>query len=212
MLKFAVNRAFPQLQEAVSRMLDAINDLVKSNPNVTEPIKMYLAGGMAMNFYCGTRYTEDVDAFFSRRILIPNDMAVTYKREDGKDGLIYFDTQYNSTLGLLHENAEDDAILCGGIGNESRLIHLYLLSPIDLAVSKISRFTDQDRDDILDLAKAGLIDAESLRIRAEDALLDYVGNIVSVRNSIAIICNEVALIDTCKVCHAVPCVCPQPKG
>ena len=66
------NCAFPQLQEAVSKMLDAINDLIKSNSNITVPIKMYLAGGMAMNFYCGTRYTEHVDAFFSRRKTCPS--------------------------------------------------------------------------------------------------------------------------------------------
>ena len=27
---------------------------------------MILAGGMAVNYYCGTRYTEDVDAVFSK--------------------------------------------------------------------------------------------------------------------------------------------------
>jgi Nucleotidyltransferase of unknown function (DUF6036) len=191
------NRSYPHLENAVSKMLDKINDLIKFN--VKEPVKMYLAGGMAMNFYCGTRYTEDVDAFFSRRILIPNDMTIPYKRPDEKDGLIYFDTQYNPTFGLLHEHAEDDAVFWAGIGNENRMVHLYLLSPVDLAVSKISRFSDQDQEDIIELAKAGLINAESLRSRAEVAIIDYIGNVENVKNSINIICDEIQNISTLKL-------------
>lgn len=185
------SRAFRELEQAVRKMLDRIDDLIRSGPDLQEPIRMYLAGGLAMNFYCGARYTEDVDAFFSRRLLLPNDLGVAYVRQDGEPGFLYFDTQYNPTLGLLHEDAEDDALYWNGVGNEDRLLHLYLLSPVDLAVSKISRFTDQDRDDILELARAGLIDAESLRERAEEALSYYVGNIEVVRNSIALMVNQV---------------------
>jgi hypothetical protein len=61
--------------------------------------------------------------------------------------------------------------------------------PIDLAVSKLSRFADQDREDILLLAREGLIDSASLRKRAEEALAGYVGDLNSVRNSIAIACR-----------------------
>jgi hypothetical protein len=30
-----------------------------------EPVAMFIAGGVAMNYYYGSRYTEEVDASFS---------------------------------------------------------------------------------------------------------------------------------------------------
>ena len=79
----------------------------------------------------------------------------------------------------------------------------YLLSPIDLAGSKLSRFTGQDRDDILDLAKSGLINAESLKARAENSLVDYIANIINAQNSIVMIFSVSASIDTSKDCYAL---------
>ena len=64
-----------------------------------------------------------------------------------------------------------------------------VLAPIDPAVPKLSRFADQDGEDILLLAKQGLIDSAALRKRAEQALGGYVGDLNSVRNSIAIACR-----------------------
>lgn len=64
-----------------------------------------------------------------------------------------------------------------------------MLSPIDLAVAKLSRFADQDREDILLLAREGLIAPASLRKRAEEALGGYVGDLSLVRNSIEIACR-----------------------
>jgi hypothetical protein len=68
-------------------------------------------------------------------------------------------------------------------------IDVRVLAPVDLAVSKLSRFADQDREDILLLAREGLIDPASLRKRAEQALAGYVGDLNSVRNSIDIACR-----------------------
>lgn len=51
---------------------------------------MILAGGMAMNYYSGTRYTEDVGAVFSRKILLPyEDLPANYTKEDDSEGFIY---------------------------------------------------------------------------------------------------------------------------
>lgn len=155
---------------------------------------MYLAGGMAVNYYCGTRYTEDVDASFSRRVLFSeNEVVADYVRSDGKKSFIYLDTNYNPTFALMHENFEDDA-LPWRPEVTTGLLNLKILSPVDLAVSKLSRFSERDREDIKALAMEGLITDTALRERAEEALLDYVGNLVSVKNSIQIACEDVKRI------------------
>ena len=64
--------------------------------------------------------------------------------------------------------------------------------PLDLAVSKISRFAEQDRADITALARRGLIGEASLRRRALEALTYYVGNLDSVKTSIDLACDLVA--------------------
>ena len=48
-------------------------------------------------------------------------------------------------------------------GVESGTLEVRLLSPLDLAVSKIGRFGERDRGDIAALAENGLIRAEDLR-------------------------------------------------
>jgi hypothetical protein len=99
---------------------------------------------------------------------------------------------YNPTFGLLHENHDRDAVEWTGIGNEKRKIHLYVLSPVDLAVTKISRYSPQDREDILALASAGLFSADPLRDRAIEALGDYIGDRAPVMTSIELICRQIS--------------------
>jgi Nucleotidyltransferase of unknown function (DUF6036) len=66
-----------------------------------------------------------------------------------------------------------------------------LLSPLDLAVSKIARLSDQDRDDIAALARREMISATALRTRAEEALAGYIGDLNRLRTSIDIAVNIV---------------------
>lgn len=58
------------------------------------------------------------------------------------------------------------------------------MSPVDLAVSKISRFSSHDRDDITALATQGLIKAVALRRRAQQAVENYAGNLDTLKGSI----------------------------
>lgn len=66
-----MTKAYPELAEALAEMLDKIDAVLQSGGYRGEPVKMYLAGGMAVNYWCGSRYTEDVDASFSKRVLLP---------------------------------------------------------------------------------------------------------------------------------------------
>lgn len=154
-----------------------------------EPIAMYLAGGAAMHFYTGSRMTDDVDAVFNTRLLIPADLAVIYRDAEGNARSVFFDVNYNETFALMHEDAHEDAMHLPLKGIPGARI--FVLQPVDLAVSKLARFADVDRKDILELARNGLITVRSLRERAEAALSHYVGNPIPARTSIDLACRDI---------------------
>lgn len=169
------NKGDIQLRQAVGEIVHRISD---SLPVLKEPIKMFLAGGMAVNFYTGLRPTVDVDASFSHRILLPKaeDLIVSLDAVDGKAKTVYFDMNYNISFALMHPDFEKDAYKV--VGNEftDSKIELRILSPVDLAVSKVARFEGNDKEDIAELARCRLITPETLQVRAMDALGYYVGN------------------------------------
>jgi hypothetical protein len=156
------------------------------------PVKMYVAGGAALHFYTGERVSRDVDAVFSQRIALPEDLDIAYVDADGAARLLYFDRQYNDSLSLMHEDAQDDSVALSLDGIDAKLLDVRLLSPLDLAVSKLSRFSSQDRSDIVSLARKRLITSSALRERAEQALVAYVGAIERVQGSIDLAARLVA--------------------
>jgi hypothetical protein len=189
-------KAFPELAAALAAILDRLDASLRSSGYAGPPIDMFLAGGLAVNFYCGTRYTEDVDASFSRRIILPKNLEVTYRAPGGKERFIYFDENYNTSFALLHDDFEIDSLPWPGIGNEQRLVHLKVLSAVDLAVSKVARFSTQDRDDIRALASEHLFDAGQFRQRALEASGNFIGNKLSLQTSIELARGDIMSIQT----------------
>ena len=172
--------------DAFKTMVGRIDDSIKASGNrkLALPVRMYVAGGAASHFYTARRMTDDVDATFSHRMLLPEDLDISYRDADGKARLLYFDRQYNDTFGLLHENAHKDSIPLKIDGIDSKVIEVRLLSPVDLTVSKLSRFAEHDQEDIKALAAAGLLNSKDLRKRAEEALRHYIGNPEPIKTSI----------------------------
>ncbi len=152
---------------------------------------MFVAGGAAVYFYTGERVSRDVDAVFSKRLILPEDLEVAYRDADGAARVLYFDRQYNDTFALMHEDARDDSVALTLKHVDARILDVRLLSALDLAVSKISRLSSQDRGDIVTLAKRGLIKADALRRRAGEALANYVGNLDSLTRAIDAACRIV---------------------
>jgi hypothetical protein len=168
-------------RELVSRIAASLHEV----PRGLLPIRMYVAGGAALHFHTGERVSVDVDAVFSRRIALPDRLDVAYRDEDGAARLLYFDRQYNDTLGLMHEEAHSDSIRLSLEGIDPRVLDVRILTPLDLAVSKLGRFSEQDRADIAALVRRGLIDAPSLEKRAMEALRGYVGDARRLKGNIA---------------------------
>jgi hypothetical protein len=179
----------PEFLAAFSELAGRIAATLTQVSKRTLPIKMYVAGGAALHLYTGHRLSDDIDASFSHRIALPDDLEVSYKGADGTAELLYFDRQYNDRLGLLHEDAYDDSIPLTLDGIDPGLLDVRLLSPLDLAVSKLGRFSEQDRDDIVALARLKLVNSGGLRKRAQAAIAGYVGDTNRVQGMIEVACR-----------------------
>lgn len=140
--------------------------------SLTSPLKVYLAGGMAVHLYTASRVTTDVDAEFGGRIYLPNDLMVEVTLENGMQQVVYLDTNYNASFALMHEDYLDDAVPVD-LGVDHILV--YVLAPVDLAVSKIARLSENDKEDIAALVRLGLTGSDEIEQRATAALIGYIG-------------------------------------
>lgn len=184
----------PDLPSAFSAILDKIDRLLTEAHYDGPAIAMYLAGGLAVHYYCGSRYTNDIDASFSQRLLLPaKELVASYLNNELKPEPLYFDANYNPDFALMHPDHRERAAEWPGLGNEKRKIKLFVLSPVDLAVSKLARHSEQDREDIAALAAAGLLTEAALRTRATEALQYFVGNKVSLLRNIEESCRAVTI-------------------
>lgn len=179
-------RADPAFVDAFKSLVGKLTRSAKTGAK--DPIVMVLAGGAAMHFYTGARISDDVDAVYSKRLLVPADSAVIYRDSEGNARSVHFDPNYNETFALMHEDAHQDALR---LRVDVEGIRVMVLQPVDLAVSKLARFGEIDREDILELARAGLVTAQALRKRAEEALPGHVGDLSTVKNSIDIACRDI---------------------
>lgn len=170
-----------QLHTPLARALRELLAGLAQRLALSRHLTVYLAGGMAVHLYTGKRVTGDVDAEFAARVLLPNDLVVEIVDEAGDSQLLYFDSNYNPMFSLLHEDYQQDA---HRVGLDIAHIDLRLLSPVDLAVSKLARFAEIDREDITDLARHGLLSSAELEARAGAALTGYVGNTAMVRHNL----------------------------
>ena len=113
----AVDAAYRAAFDAV---LAKVQGHLKGAAPAAVPVRMYIAGGAALHLLTGERVTEDIDATFSKRVLIPDEIAVSYRDRDGRARLLYLDRNYNDTLGLLHKDAYDDSGPVDVAGSQDR--------------------------------------------------------------------------------------------
>lgn len=170
-----------QLGTPIAKAMQEFFRLLESRLELDRPLTVFLAGGMGVHLYIGKRVTTDIDAEFSARVAVPTDLFVPVELPDGSTEDIYFDSNFSTTLGLIHEDYQRDSV---PVELGLKYIAVRVLSPVDLAVSKISRLADPDKEDIHDLVYAGLTSAAEIESRAEEALSYFIGNTSSLRFNI----------------------------
>lgn len=163
------------LQQALRELVDRIAGQVRTD----QVIDAFLAGGVATYMHLqqtggpaaeAARYSEDVDLHFVRSLVLHDVPVVAYRDRNGGERMLALDGSYTIDIGLRHPDCLEDAEFLFASSNGR--VRLFLLSALDLAVTKTGRFQDHDRADIESLARAGLLEAEAFRERATEAL-DY---------------------------------------
>jgi hypothetical protein len=162
--------------DAVGRLFKRIETLLEGVDPAKLPLRVYVAGGAAAFFHTGARASRDVDATLSLRLHLPADLEEAYVDSDGNPASVYLDGSYNDTLGPLHERAFEDSKALDLAGVNPAKVDVRVLAPVDLAISKLGRFSEHDRHDIAAMAAAGLIDPDAFERRATEALQYYVGH------------------------------------
>ncbi len=157
--------------EAIVQMME---EIAKQIPNAhkKEPIRAYLTGGGAVHYYCNARVSDDVDLIMPFVVNIPQDLFVVWLNSEGKLEQVHYDHTYNDTFGLLHEDYEDRAVHMITIEEK---FEIYLLAPEDLIISKISRFAQNDEEDIQNIINTGKVNKERVYELADDAIRVGVG-------------------------------------
>jgi hypothetical protein len=183
----------PEYRAAFDQVMLRVQQQLRSSQPDAFPIRVYVTGGAALHLFTGERITEDVDATFSKKVLLNEDIEMSYRDPDGRARVMYLDRKGNGTAVLVHAQAYEDSKPIAVTGIDKELLEVRLLSPVDLAVSKLAPFADQDRKDVELLARKKLIDSRSLRQRATEALQGYGGDLTAVRTSIDVACR---LIDS----------------
>lgn len=143
-------------------------------------IKAYLFGGCALHIHTNARGSNDIDVEFSsakwltQKDIVFSRQFVTYQHE-GVRRQVSLDQNFTPMLGPLHEDYQEDAIRLQPRLKDSPL-WIYVVTAEDLAVSKLGRYSQQDRDDILTLLRQNKVSADGFKKRATEALKYYVGN------------------------------------
>ncbi len=153
-------------KNAIYKMMDIISEKIPKD--IPQPVKAYITGGSAVHFYTNSRVSDDVDLILSHTVNIPEDLTVVWLDSDQSINQVSYDYTYNPTLGLMHEDFEDRAKLIKSIDDK---FEIYLLSPIDLIISKISRYTSNDEDDIQNIIKKCDINKDKLYKLAKETIV-----------------------------------------
>ncbi|MFK0091095.1 DUF6036 family nucleotidyltransferase [Pseudomonas sp. NPDC090592] len=159
-------------------------------------LKIYVFGGCAMHILTNARGSADVDAELraSEQLLIEEIKTVLQAPEDyeenGLDLSVVFDQGFNNSLCPLHEDYDERAIALPG--QENAPMQVFIANPFDLAISKLGRFTERDREDILTLIRELDLDLEKLDKLALEAIDYYPCDKATVISYLRIILDDAA--------------------
>lgn len=147
-------------------------------------LKIIVFGGCAVHLYTRHRVSMDVDAEVYE-VNIPEGLELQtilaqvpelfVDERSGRLMELNYDLQYNTSFGPIHEDYWERSIPLAEFPTESPL-HIHIAAPIDVAISKLGRATDQDIGDIRALLRTGLILSHEFHRLALQAIDVYVGN------------------------------------
>lgn len=143
---------------------------------------VFIFGGAAVHIYTRSRVSGDLDAEVASTAIRREDLQtilrqlpiIDYETPDAGPLSLEYDTTFNPTLGPLHEDYQEAAMPLDI--SDSSVLAVYVVSPEDLATSKLGRLSDIDIEDILALLACQSMTWASFESRAAGAIDYAVGN------------------------------------
>lgn len=165
------------LAGAIFEILDDLTNLAEEKHGKLSngSIRAFIFGGCAVHLYTNARGSNDLDveleALKSLNIheLIVEVEDADYEDDTGAYRTLTLDNTFNPAIPDLHPDWREDshAIQVG-----EHVLHIYLVSPVDIAVSKLGRCTSDDISDMIALYSQNYFTIEQFSARAQEAL-DY---------------------------------------
>jgi hypothetical protein len=166
--------------QAIFQMFDNLDSWLEENydnlPN--EAVKVYLFGGCAMHLHINNRTSNDLDAELqSIQELKPIKnieaaiQSVDFDDENEIPCILDFDGNFSPTIAPIHPDYKERATRLHT--TKTQLVSLYLVSAVDIAVSKLGRLESVDLQDIKSLYRNDLFTIEEFLETAEEAKSYY---------------------------------------
>lgn len=180
------------LAQAVRQLFDRALPLLAGRRSRT--VKIYVFGGCALHMLTNARGSADIDAEIqASEHLLRDEIRAVYAapedyEQDGLDLSVVFDQQFNNSLCPLHEDYDARAILLPG--QECSPLQVFIAHPIDLAISKLGRFTERDQDDINLLIRSGKLNLKEFDRLAKEAIDYYPCDRSTVTSCLRLILDE----------------------
>ena len=167
------------MAKAIMELLGNYADVLRRADVPPGACRAFIFGGCALHLHTKARGSNDLDVEFeatgqlnlSETIMEVED--VFFDDPDTGPSSLTIDPNFSPVLGPLHEDYQQNAISLNA--RETSPLQVFVVEKVDLAISKLGRFGDQDIADIHTLFDHGLC-IEHFRSKAREAIDYAVGN------------------------------------
>lgn len=167
-ITIAILKLFQELENYISKNH-------KNLPNGA--VKAFIFGGCAFHIHTNARGSNDIDAEIQAiQQLKKHDIVVflenndvEYLDDNNLETNLEFDRSFNTSLASVDPDYLERAIPL--VAN--RIVEVYLVSGLDLAISKLARLSDRDIEDIKELYLNGKFSLEAFKKSANNAEMYY---------------------------------------
>lgn len=167
------------ISKAIFELFNKLEDwIVLNHKNLANgSVKAYIFGGCAFHIHTNARGSNDIDAeiqaisYLKKEdiYLFLENHDIEYMDENGLETNLEFDRGFNTSLASIDPDYDERLIPL--ISNS--IVEVYLVSGLDLAVSKLARLSDRDIEDIKELYLKGKFSLEAFEKSANNAEMYY---------------------------------------
>ncbi len=165
--------------QAVLQFFENLDSHLKQNHSELQEraVDAYIFGGCAVHMHIGTRTSDDVDAEIQtipqlkhENLITKAIQSVEFDDEQGLPQRLMWDGGFKTSLGSVAFGYECRAKQIHI--TKSKLVYVYLVSAVDIAVSKLGRSSSRDLEDIKDLYRNSLFTLRDFEELADEAITD----------------------------------------